>query len=650
MTNELFLLSETRGKESAGLAIKSNVEREIGVYKDSLPASELIKTKGFNEFWNQYFKNWEKHKSGPNYIQLLGHTRLVTNGFSSNNENNQPVTKSGGVAVHNGIIVNVDKAWTKHKDLTRVYEVDTEFLLDLYMQRLKTEDALSALKNTLPEIEGSVSTGIITDKSDLLLLYTNTGSLYYYSDTSLGIFIFSSERFILNHLLESYGIQKNDGEIDVKWLHPGSVLVLDPNNLNFKLLKFTEGSIDQKVFQVGSQKKFQIKNFSPSNTSTAVIPHVSENQKERLLEFNLEKIRLLKRCTRCVLPETFPFIYFDKDGVCNYCKHYKKQEYLGIEKLNKYADEIRNPKAEPDCLVAFSGGRDSSYSLHYVKNILKLNPIAYTYDWGMVTDLARRNQARICGKLGIEHILVSADIKMKREYIRKNVAAWLKRPSLGTIPLFMAGDKQFFYYAYYLRKINSLRETILCENLLERTNFKSGFCGIEPYFDDEHNFTLTTSGKLKMLLFYGKEFLSNPSYLNSSLYDSAKAFLTYYFIPHSYFNLFDYLPWNEKEIETTLINEYDWELSPDTTTTWRIGDGTASFYNYIYYNVAGFSEFETFRSNQIREGMIDRKLALEKIEEENRPRFESILWYLNTIHLDFDNTINTINKIPKLYS
>ena len=62
-----------------------------------------------------------------------------------------------------------------------------------------------------------------------------------------------------------------------------------------------------------------------------------------------------------------------------------------------------------DCIVPFSGGRDSTYVLHFVKKELGLNPLAYTYDWGMVTDLGRRNIARVCGKLGVENIIVAAD-------------------------------------------------------------------------------------------------------------------------------------------------------------------------------------------------------------------------------------------------
>ena len=60
--------------------------------------------------------------------------------------------------------------------------------------------------------------------------------------------------------------------------------------------------------------------------------------------------------------------------------------------------------------------------------------------------------------------------------------------------------------------------------------------------------------------------------------------------------------WDEGLIDQTLAREYRWETAADTGTTWRIGDGTAAFYNFIYYTVAGFTENDTFRSNQIREG------------------------------------------------
>ena len=87
----------------------------------------------------------------------------------------------------------------------------------------------------------------------------------------------------------------------------------------------------------------------------------------------------------------------------------------------------------------------------------------------------------------------------------------------------------------------------------------------------------------------------------------------------------------------------------DTPTTWRIGDATAAFYNYVYYTVAGFTEHDTFRSNQIREGDITREEALELIREENKPRYPNIKWYLDVLGIDFGQAIRTVNNIHKLY-
>ena len=116
-----------------------------------------------------------------------------------------------------------------------------------------------------------------------------------------------------------------------------------------------------------------------------------------------------------------------------------------------------------------------------------------------------------------------------------------------------------------------------------------------------------------------------------------------------YFHIFDYWRWDEPQIDDVLLNEYDWEKAPDTNTTWRIGDGTAAFYNYIYYLVAGFTEHDTFRSNQIREGQLSREEALELVKDENKPRYPNLQWYLDTVGLDFEPVIKTINNIPRLY-
>ena len=96
-------------------------------------------------------------------------------------------------------------------------------------------------------------------------------------------------------------------------------------------------------------------------------------------------------------------------------------------------------------------------------------------------------------------------------------------------------------------------------------------------------------------------------------------------------------------------NEYNWEVAEDTESTWRIGDGTAAFYNYIYYTLGGVTENDTFRSNQIREGMITRDKAMILMERDNKPRYDSIQWYCDIIGIDFIETMQIINNAKKNY-
>ena len=418
-----------------------------------------------------------------------------------------------------------------------------------------------------------------------VILATNNGSIYYSYNEIEKTIICASEYFILKKVIEKNKLGNIFNEKNIIKIEPLKAVSINYNEFSVSEINLARNetfSNEQKnvkklkikeIFEDLEQKNLYI-NKSLEHSSFSIPAEFKEN-----FQRNKESINKLKRCSACLLPETFPFIEYDESGICNYCKNYIKVESKGINEFEKLVSEYHRKDGKPECIIPFSGGRDSSYSLHYVKKILGMKPIAYSYDWGMLTDLARRNQARMCGKLGVEHILISADIRRKRENIRKNVIAWLKRPNLGTVPLFMAGDKQYFYFSNLLMNQNNIGLSILGENMLETTNFKSGFCGIKPVYKKDSTMTLSLQGKIKMLMFYGKEYLLNPSYINKSLYDTLDSFKSYYIIKHNTINLFNYVKWDETVINKTLIGEYDWETDPGTTTTWRIGDGTAAFYN-----------------------------------------------------------------------
>ena len=514
-----------------------------------------------------------------------------------------------------------------------------------------------ACNKAFKQLEGTWSVAIMFHDLDQFVLATNNGSLYYITDRE-NFITFASEGYFLERLKKTKDFGAFGTSLEVKQLTANKGLIVHLGTLKVDQIDYPK---NQSPVPSSTVKPFEINKHLLDNKvnkrevvidPAEFINRSKEGQLYSLLENNIEAIRKLRRCSKCLLPETFPFIEYDHQGVCNYCNNYKPQDKVQpIDNLRELVAPYRRKDGRPDCIVPFSGGRDSTYSLHIIKKELNLNPIAFTYDWGMVTDLARRNIARVCGKLGVENIIVSADIHWKRENIRKNINAWLKYPSLGMIPLFMAGDKFFFYYTNRLKKQTGINLNIWGINNLENTEFKVGFAGLPPEFDKRRIYSISIINQLKLFGFIGSNLIRSPGYINQSVFDSLGSFAARYVAPKKdYYHLFDYYRWDEVEVNSLLSKEYSWEKAIDTQSTWRIGDGTASFYNYIYYTVAGFSENDTFRSNQIREGMLTREEAMSLIESDNLPRYETLRWYLEIVGLDFSEVITRINKIPKLYN
>ncbi len=228
--------------------------------------------------------------------------------------------------------------------------------------------------------------------------------------------------------------------------------------------------------------------------------------------------------------------------------------------------------------------------------------------------------------------------------------AWLRKPELGMVTLFMAGDKEFYAHARALRQETGIKLVVFCTgNLIEDAPYKTGFMGVDQ---DDHGNTLTgmsLRNKIGMLRYFGRSYLANPAYINESLKDTWNAFWQTFVVKDDFLYLFHYLPWREDEIVSTIRREYDWEAETDTTTTWRIGDGTAAFYNYIYQTVAGFTEDDCMLSNMVREGHIDRAEALRRSAEYAQPRWRSIREYAQLIGFSAEEALQTINAMPKLY-
>ncbi len=134
----------------------------------------------------------------------------------------------------------------------------------------------------------------------------------------------------------------------------------------------------------------------------------------------------MKYCVKCILPETFPGIRFNKEGVCNFCI-----EFMGIEHLEDRKTEYRarfdkliedyKGSGTYDALMCYSGGKDSTYTLSILKEQYKLNILAITFDNGFIAEQAILNIHNVIENLGIDHILFKPRFDILRR-IFKNCA------------------------------------------------------------------------------------------------------------------------------------------------------------------------------------------------------------------------------------
>jgi hypothetical protein len=647
LLDRLMCLSESRGKEASGVVLAAGPR--IEVLKRPVRAASLTRSKDYRCLIRRVETGGSDGGSDP--LVAMGHTRMVTHGSAANHENNQPVVRRGMLCLHNGIVVNDRALWRSLFGTEQGFELDTEIIVRLVAHfREHGRSLAEAVRSAFELLKGANSIALMAEDTDAVILASTNGSLYAAAGISGAEFVYASEKHFLKKALQHPALASLFAGAPLFRIGPraGAAIRLDP----VQVFRFDLGGhrpLPELPRRKSPRLMVDLKPNPEGPPRPKHHPAASAPGTDRLVAVDEHAIASLRRCSRCLLPETFPLIEFDRSGTCNYCRNYKRIVHRGEADLIRFVSSRRKPGGGPDCLVPLSGGRDSSYALHYVTKVLGMKPVAYTYDWGMVTDLARRNISRMCGELGIEHILISADIRRKRRHIRKNVSAWLRKPDLGTVPLFMAGDKPFFYYANLLGRQMGIGTTLFSMNPLERTDFKSAFCGVSATHAKKMFWDLSAFSKLRLLLYYGRVLLQNPAYVNSSMTDTLWAYVSYYFLPKAFSLLYDYVVWDEAVINATLASEYDWETATDSNSTWRIGDGTAAFYNYIYYRLAGFTENDTFRSNQIREGQLTREDALARVNADNRPRPESIRWYCDTVDIDYRDVLRRINAIRPLY-
>lgn len=300
-------LSLSRGQDTFGVVFSKD-QKEY-VYKVNTHPIKALKRKDFENFIDPVFKNFDDTK----YFSAIGQTRLVTNGSKFLSENNQPIVTTNIIGVHNGIIIEKDKN-TLLRQNQEGYNIKSDSLVffeNLNRFFLESKDNFfEKYINYLNNTDGNYSIAFRIPYLKLNFLSSNCGSLYYFSSDEY--FIFASEKNILEDFIAKSKFKINFQKQKIKKILNEQVIFDD----NLKIININE-ILEKKI-------NIQNKNFK-------IYDNISQEIYRR---DNLVK------CSKCILPSTYPFIKFDEKGVSNYFKKYKKQEFLGEQKLFEVLENI----------------------------------------------------------------------------------------------------------------------------------------------------------------------------------------------------------------------------------------------------------------------------------------------------------------------
>lgn len=152
-------------------------------------------------------------------------------------------------------------------------------------------------------------------------------------------------------------------------------------------------------------------------------------------------------CKKCLMPNTRPRIVFDHQGVCNGCRHAeKKREGIDWEDRKKEFLEIIEPYKSSDgswdCIVPWSGGKDSSTIAYRLKFEFGMNPLLVTFSPLLPNEVGNHNRESLI-QLGFDHLFFRPNQRVHRRLAKRffiergnHKVAW--DAGINTIPVKVA--------------------------------------------------------------------------------------------------------------------------------------------------------------------------------------------------------------------
>tara|TARA_X000000368_G_scaffold309626_1_gene247575 strand:+ start:1142 stop:2281 length:1140 start_codon:yes stop_codon:yes gene_type:complete len=345
------------------------------------------------------------------------------------------------------------------------------------------------------------------------------------------------------------------------------------------------------------------------------------------------------------MPETAESLSFDESGGCSVCKQieFKKEEIDWNQRhkdLIELVEEHRG-KYDYDCIVPFSGGKDSTFTLYYLAKELKLKCLVVRFDHLFMRPTVEENCTKTFKKLGVDVIRFSPNWKVVRKLMYESLVrrgdfcwhchtgifAYPMHVSLMTkVPLIFWGEPGAEYSSYY-----SYDEVEEADE--RRFNLKINL-GINA--EDMHGMLDNTISDHEVTL----RDLKPYTYPSRELLMKNKTRSVY---------LGAYIPWNPREQSALIAKELDWkgdfvEGVPPEYSYEKIECFMQGLRDYIKFLKRGFGRTSHLTSIDIRNGELTREKALELVKEYDGKRPKALDFFLDLMEIKEEEFYNIVSK------
>lgn len=127
-------------------------------------------------------------------------------------------------------------------------------------------------------------------------------------------------------------------------------------------------------------------------------------------------------CRRCLMPSSRPRISFDSERVCNACRHAEAKRSIDWgarrDEFERLLDAHRSRNGGWDCVVPWSGGKDSSTIAYRLKFEFGMNPLLVTFSPLIPNEVGQHNREAL-QRLGFDSILVRPNQDVARRLARR---------------------------------------------------------------------------------------------------------------------------------------------------------------------------------------------------------------------------------------